>query len=618
MTGPTSPPDDSRSNESTIEKNRAADPVSEAFGIVAAQIDAAYTENPTWYQFTLAFRSTAEPDDAIGDPLATPPPEEPDETAASAEPNAEKLVRQAALLAFSYVVSFVDEKDRPKLVFGPFSSFNNEIWPHPPHKIPDEIAARWPRLAAEVTGSAPRARLRAASFLRGGKGQAQHGRDAATAYLDAANEAGRRPEIVEYLRSALRIGRAIRDATIVDTALDKLLVFVATEMESTDAGLGFAVQALEVAAAEPSCPARVDELAEQLSKRARYLPIADRGLQVLLKRAAPADKAAVWGRRIDLQRAEAMAADLSAVKVFKLQQALGLAEKAGDPTRREQLASDLQAAAQEDLGMLHLSATSHQYEEEVANQIDAMIGHANWARAIQSFATFGPVTGSPERNREVIEARLGASVLHRLMPTQLLGPDGLPSYTGISEEDRFEVELVRWEAELLTNWARLLAHGLHKIPERFGTPSGQELFKFLNTWPGFNVATVQVLAVALMRYWAGDSDATTYTALPQLEGSIRSLVRAQGRGVYRIQKQHKPGQTLGLGALLPILAETHQISDAWIRAYNAALVHPAGLNLRNHLMHGFGGLTGPDTAAIVLYLLLHLGTLEARRDDPVS
>ena len=61
------------------------------------------------------------------------------------------------------------------------------------------------------------------------------------------------------------------------------------------------------------------------------------------------------------------------------------------------------------------------------------------------------------------------------MPTHLFGPDGLPSYTGISEEDRFEVELVRWEAELLSQWSRLLARGLHQIPERFGTPSDAEL-----------------------------------------------------------------------------------------------------------------------------------------------
>lgn len=593
----------------------ATDPESEAVRVVAAQIDAAYTEHPTWYQFNLDFRTTTEPDDAVGDPFADPPDAEAETTA---EPSAEKLVRQAALLVFSYVVGFTDDKGRPKLVFGPTSRFNDHVWPLPPDKISADVAAWWSRLAVEVTGSAPRARLHAACFLRGGRGRARHGRDAAATYLEAAQEAGRKSELVEDLHSALRIGRALRDAAIVETATGRLLDFAATELESPVAGLGFAVQALEVADAEPGCPPRVEQLAEQLSTTARFVPIADRGLQILLRRAAPADKPGLWGRRIDLQRVEALAADQPAVKIFKLQQALHLAEEAGDRTRREQLASDLQATAQEDLGMIHLSASSHQYEEEVANQIDAMIGRASWDRALMKFAIFGPVTGNLEQNREVIKARMDASVLHKLMPTHLIGPDGLPAYTGVTEEDRFEVELVGWEAELLTNWSRPLARALHKIPERFETPSGPKLFEFLRTWPGSNLNTVRVLTVALLRYWAGDSDAATYTAIPQIEGSIRDLVKAQGRGIYRLQQQHKPGQTLGLGALLPILAETYEISDDWIRTYSAALVHPAGLNLRNQLMHGFGSLTGPDTAAIVLHLLLHLGTLNSRREASTS
>lgn len=583
---------------------------------VASGIDVSYTEHPTWWQFSLDFRSTTDPDDAVGDPLADDDelPDQDDDSAEGDHPP-EKLARQAALLAFSYVVEFADEQGRSRFVLGPFSRVNDDSWPQPPDKVPAEVAQWWPGLAAAVTTAAPRARLYAVCFLRGGQDRAQHGRDAATAYLAAAEEAGRKPETVEYLQSALRIGRALNARDLVEEALGKLLDFAAAELESPDAGLGFAVQALEVAAAEPACPPRVDELAEKLSATARFVPIADRGLQILLERADEAGKPIVWGRRIDLHRAEAMAADQPAVKIYKLQRALQLADKAGDRTRREQLASDLQTCAREDVGMIHFTASSHLYEEEVARQIDALIGNDTWQRALITFATFGPITGDLEINREVVRTRLDASFLHRLMPTHLFGPDGLPSYTGINEEDRFEVELVRWETELITNWSKPLARALHKIPERFGIPTGPDLFHFLKSWPGANPTTVPVLTTALLRYWAGDSDAVTYTTLPQIEGSIRFLVMAEGRGIYRVQQQHKPGQTVGLGALLPILAKTHDIPDERIRTYSAALVHPAGLNLRNQLMHGFGGLTGPDTAAIVLHLLLHLGTLRGRADS---
>lgn len=43
-------------------------------------------------------------------------------------------------------------------------------------------------------------------------------------------------------------------------------------------------------------------------------------------------------------------------------------------------------------------------EEEVASQIDAMIGHETWDRALIRFARFGPITGNLETNREVIKA----------------------------------------------------------------------------------------------------------------------------------------------------------------------------------------------------------------------
>lgn len=135
----------------------------------------------------------------------------------------------------------------------------------------------WPRLAAIVTAAAPKARLHAAS-PRGGPDRAQHGRDAAAAYLAAAGEVDRKPETVEYLHSALRLGRALNESSLVDAALRKLLDSAAAELDTPTAGLGFAVQALEIAAAEPTCPARVDELAEELSTTARFVPIADRGL----------------------------------------------------------------------------------------------------------------------------------------------------------------------------------------------------------------------------------------------------------------------------------------------------------------------------------------------------
>ena len=64
-------------------------------------IDASYSEHPTWWQFSLDFRSTTDPDDAVGDPLADDLLDH-DEYDVATESPPQKLVRQAALLASSY------------------------------------------------------------------------------------------------------------------------------------------------------------------------------------------------------------------------------------------------------------------------------------------------------------------------------------------------------------------------------------------------------------------------------------------------------------------------------------------------------------------------------------
>jgi hypothetical protein len=131
------------------------------------------------------------------------------------------------------------------------------------------------------------------------------------------------------------------------------------------------------------------------------------------------------------------------------------------------------------------SASSAIFEEEVAKIIDAMVAGDSWEQSLVSFARFPPVSGEPEKNRELIKQRHAAYPLQALFPTQLLGPDGLPAYTGTSAEDRFEVEVVRWETDLIKGWLPLLVQGLHELPRRHPTPSAQDLHGFLQQWPGF-------------------------------------------------------------------------------------------------------------------------------------
>jgi hypothetical protein len=246
------------------------------------------------------------------------------------EPSAEQRhpADEEALLAFSYKPSFDEEDGRPRFSLGPSWITDDESWPPPPSEVTGQVAAEWPILADLVTAAAPKGRLHALCFLRGGAERVRHGASAITAYLSAAQMAARKPEAIEYWRSGPRLARALRDVHAATRAQEGLLDFAENEL-SQSTKLGFAIQALEVAAAEPSCPARIDDLLEAVAQSATHVSVVDRALRIMLGRANPAAKPEIWRRRVEVHRVEALAADHPLVKSAKLQKALKLAQMSG-------------------------------------------------------------------------------------------------------------------------------------------------------------------------------------------------------------------------------------------------------------------------------------------------
>jgi hypothetical protein len=293
-------------------------------------------------------------------------------------PAVDDPVEQAAVFACSYVVAFEDDRGRAQFSVKPFFESDDYSWPLLPREVDPEIAVWWPVLADLVQSPAPKARLHSIAFLRGGSDRARHAKAAGEAYLYAAHTAARKPESVDDLHAALRLSRAVRDVELAGRALNGLLDFVDSELQTRETGLGFAVQALEIAAAEPAPTQRVGGLAERISHAAQYVPLADRALKILLRRASEQDKPTIWRRRVELRRAEALASDHPAVKSARLQNVLQIAQESGQTDLRDLVAAALQACAKEDLGRFSFKASSHQYEEAVADQIEAMIGADTW------------------------------------------------------------------------------------------------------------------------------------------------------------------------------------------------------------------------------------------------
>jgi hypothetical protein len=520
------------------------------------------------------------------------------------------LQERAVACALNYHVETIDVGGRRRVRLAPAHEFNDGSDPPQVEDVPDPVANVWRGLLDLVQEEPARARLHHLLFQYGGEGAVEHARAAVSNYLGAAEDWDRGLDAVRDLSAAIRLARAVNDADLVHEALERMADLADRQLSTDEAPAGIILRALRHLVAEPGCPDRVDALLERAVAAWPDASRRDGALEVMLER-CPDDAArkAVWRRRVVAYTDEAEAASSRILRAVRLRQALERAEASNDPGLRREAAALLQSVRHDDLEMMSFSATSRRFDQEFEHLVETVSAGDDWQHALIRFATFGPLSGDTGNNREVIKAQRREHPLAALFPTQLLGPDGLPAYTGTSEEDRFDVDLTQWEAHLISQWIPVMAAALHEIPRRHGLPTLAEISKFLGQWPAIDGPVGPAIARSLVRYWAGDSEGASYTIVPRLETLARALVLSTDRGIYRLQRQHVPGQYAGLGHLLPIVQEEYGLDESRTRFLSALLRHPAGLNLRNQMLHGFVGDLGPGVAAVLLHAALGIATI---------
>jgi hypothetical protein len=530
------------------------------------------------------------------------------------------LPELATVWAMEYHVETVDDQGRRRVRLAPAHEHDDGADPPVPSAVPEPVVAVWRALLALVTQPAATARLHHLLFERGGPTRREHARAAAIAYIGAAQGWERGLDAVQDLSAATRLARAVGDRDLAAQSLAAVSALVQRRLEEDDPPAGIILRALRHLVGEPDCPPEVDELLDRAVEAWPDANRKDSALALMLKRCQDDEaRRQMWRRRVSVFTSDAAAATSGIMRAVRLQQALHLAEESGDRSLRQQAAAALQTVQRDDLGLMSFGATSRRYEEEFERQVTACSAGDSWQQSLVTFATLPPLSGETERNRDLIRRRQAEHPLGALFPTQLLGPEGLPAYTGTSEEDRFDVDLVRWETDLTQQWLPILASSLHEIPRVHGLPDLRDISSFLATWPAIDGSLAPALARALLRYWTGDSEGAAYTVLPRIESIVRGLVLASNRGVYRLQREHKPGQYAGLGQLLPILHEEYGLDESRTRFLGATLRHPAGLNLRNMMLHGFViGDFGPGAAAVLLHVALSLGTIEGLVEPTVK
>lgn len=238
-----------------------------------------------------------------------------------------------------------------------------------------------------------------------------------------------------------------------------------------------------------------------------------------------------------------------------------------------------------------------------------------WYARLNGYAHFETPTGHPDSNREIVENQRRLAPLQAFLPVHLQTPEGLPLYAPGTNEERFDLDLVRWETQLLEQWSWIMAEALRRVVSS-GMPPAADLITVLTSNPVSTPPIARQLASSLGRFWTGDAEGAAYSALPAIEAMVRNAVIAADRGVFRLQRKQQPGQFVGLGTLLDLFAESYAISERDSRFFGALLRHPGGWNLRNLAAHGYTPGIGGAAGAVVLYAAMRIIVLSA--DGPTA
>jgi hypothetical protein len=524
---------------------------------------------------------------------------------------------KAVCWVFDYVVDFDGRNARlmPRVE----SSDDAKADPPPIRSVDAGVRQIWRDLLELVQTAPARARIAHALFHCGRSAGLENARTAVTNYIAAAEHWNRPFDSDEYLRITARLARIIGDTPTSEQAMGRLLdgAEEALANEPSDKP-GFVLRPLGYVVNEPDCPARTDDLLDQAAVKLASPGDRERALSLIFQRCTDNEcRNQVWQRRVDnyLTAAE----NESGIRQMILRHdALKVAEASTLSELKERAASALQATRHADLEMVRVGTCAAMYQELFDQTQDQMSSGTTWQEALHSFARCGPLSGDYTQNCAAVEQFRTAAPLLALFPDKILGPDGLPIYEATSPEARFDGDLTKWEAQLISGNLLPLSAALDSIPERFGIPEQAAIAAFLSQWPSVNQDTVRAATIALQRFWSGDYEGAAYAATPWIENAIRQVILDANQGIYMLQRIRKPGQYPGLGAMIDLLPDGFTVSQSRFRFLKATLTHPLGFNLRNQLSHGMLLYNTSPAAALVLHILLSviLITSNVAKDTP--
>jgi hypothetical protein len=123
---------------------------------------------------------------------------------------------------------------------------------------------------------------------------------AVDAYIESAAQWQRDADLVEDLRAANRIARAISDESRAAAAIQNLIDAVENLLTVTPPLPGVVIRALRHAVAEPDCPGDVDQILERAAQALTNSDDRDEVLRLIFGRCADDQcRQEIWRRRVD-------------------------------------------------------------------------------------------------------------------------------------------------------------------------------------------------------------------------------------------------------------------------------------------------------------------------------
>lgn len=528
------------------------------------------------------------------------------------------ISRTAVEWAFGYHVNVLQVDGKWRVRIDPFfEGSNGASSPPRVQDVPDSIVQVWSDLTVLVRSPLGLSRLFHLLFERRIGNVRQNAISAAKNYVAASRCYASGLDKERFLNPALRVARAVGAGDVAAEALQEIVGCIRDVVSGDDSALGIALRLLGPMVDDRDNSQDVDGLIESAINGNPEPFIQDELIALKIRRCSSVDeRVTLEGRRVGIWIDAANSAS-GLVKSAHLKTALQRAQSTGQKSLIERAAAALQKMSEEDLGLVSFASSAQMDREKLEGILSPMVKAPSWREALTLFVClYGPAVGSVERNRDNAEEFARNSVFLGMVNTELLGPDGLPRFSAQNERDKAEMRLAQQENLTLQTSAPLLAMALSKVAEAHGIPSEKDLVEFFSQSALTDDGLAGSIARCFIRYWTRDYEGATFTIAPKIETLLRNLVLNLDAGVYRLQRQEKPGQFPGMGALLGVLKD-RGLDESWYRNILTICANPAGgPNLRNELAHGFVHAASAPAAAVLIQCVLYLSFL--RVNEPVQ